>query len=180
MLQDNVWDSPDVRDVTTDLRSAWDALVAEAGNACRRQVTIVVDRDEDGVWIAECPSIPGCVSQRSTEEKAISNILEAIQLYLEVRAERGLPLTVCNPTTGNKGQILEPACTQRSSDRQGLRVAWVVSGPKTGKPHRSGQGEPQSHALRSRSQRSSQKALCAPSSDRVGQPSTSSFGHAGD
>ena len=53
-----------------------------------------LDRDEDGVWIAECPSIPGCVSQGQTREEAISNIREAISLCLEVRAERGLPLTI--------------------------------------------------------------------------------------
>jgi len=58
------------------------------------QFTITVDRDEDGVWITECPSIPGCVSQGHTKEKAIANIQEAIQLCLEVRAERGLPLTI--------------------------------------------------------------------------------------
>ncbi len=56
--------------------------------------TITVDRDEDGVWITECPSIPGCVSQGMTKETAISNIQEAIQLCLEVRAERGMPLTI--------------------------------------------------------------------------------------
>ncbi len=58
------------------------------------QFTITVDRDEDGVWITECPSIPGCVSQGHTKEEAIANIQEAIQLCLEVRAERGLPLTI--------------------------------------------------------------------------------------
>lgn len=58
------------------------------------QFTITVDRDEDGVWITECPSIPGCVSQGATKEEAITNIREAIQLCLEVRAERGLPLTI--------------------------------------------------------------------------------------
>ncbi len=58
------------------------------------QFTITVDRDEDGVWITECPSIPGCVSQGQTKEAAIANIQEAIQLCLEVRAERGLPLTL--------------------------------------------------------------------------------------
>ena len=58
------------------------------------QFTITVDRDEDGVWITECPSIPGCVSQGATKEEAITNIQEAIQLCLEVRAERGLPLTI--------------------------------------------------------------------------------------
>lgn len=55
---------------------------------------IVIDRDEDGFWITECPSIPGCVSQGKTKEEAVKNIREAIRLCLEVRAEKGLPLTV--------------------------------------------------------------------------------------
>jgi predicted RNase H-like HicB family nuclease len=58
------------------------------------QFTITVDRDEDGAWITECPSIPGCVSQGQTKEEAIANIQEAIQLCLEVRAEKGLSLTI--------------------------------------------------------------------------------------
>ncbi len=58
------------------------------------QFIITVDRDEDGAWITECPSIPGCVSQGQTKEEAITNIQEAIQLCLEVRAEKGLPLTI--------------------------------------------------------------------------------------
>jgi len=53
-----------------------------------------LDRDEDGIWIVECPSIPGCVSQGKTRDEALSNIQEAIAACLEVRAERGLPLTV--------------------------------------------------------------------------------------
>ncbi len=56
--------------------------------------TVVFDRDEDGVWVVECPAIPGCVSQGRTKEEALENIREAIQLCLEVRAEYGLPLTV--------------------------------------------------------------------------------------
>jgi predicted RNase H-like HicB family nuclease len=55
---------------------------------------VTVDRDEDGVWIIECPSIPGCVSQGSTKEEALENVKEAIKLCLEVRAEKGLPLTI--------------------------------------------------------------------------------------
>ncbi len=55
---------------------------------------ITLDRDEDGMWIAECPSIPGCVSQGNTKDEALSNVQEAIALCLEVRAEKGLPLTV--------------------------------------------------------------------------------------
>lgn len=53
-----------------------------------------LERDEDGIWVAECPSIPGCVSQGRTRKEAIDNIKEAIAICLEVRSERGLPLTV--------------------------------------------------------------------------------------
>jgi predicted RNase H-like HicB family nuclease len=58
------------------------------------KLSVTVDRDEDGVWVVECPSIPGCVSQGKTKAQAIKNIEEAIALCLEVRAERGLPLTI--------------------------------------------------------------------------------------
>ena len=56
--------------------------------------SVTIDRDEDGAWIAECPSIPGCVSQGATKDEALENIKEAIQLCLEVRAEKGIPLTI--------------------------------------------------------------------------------------
>lgn len=55
---------------------------------------VTIERDEDGVWIAECPSIPGCVSQGETKDEAIENIKDAIKICLEVRAEKGLPLTI--------------------------------------------------------------------------------------
>ncbi len=55
---------------------------------------VTLDRDEDGMWIVECPAIPGCVSQGKTREEALANIRESIQLCLEVRAEQGLPLTL--------------------------------------------------------------------------------------
>ncbi len=55
---------------------------------------ITIFQDEDGVFIAECPSIPGCVSQGKTEQEVEKNIQEAIKECLEVRAEKGLPLTV--------------------------------------------------------------------------------------
>lgn len=55
---------------------------------------ITIERDEDGVWIVECPSIPGCVSQGNTKEDAVENIKDAIKVCLEVRAERGMPLTI--------------------------------------------------------------------------------------
>lgn len=56
--------------------------------------SVTLDRDEDGVWIVECPAIPGCVSQGHTKEEALENIRDAIKLCLQVRAEQGLPLTV--------------------------------------------------------------------------------------
>jgi len=56
--------------------------------------TVTLDRDEDGAWVAECPSIPGCVSQGESREEALANVREAITLCLEVRSERGMPLTV--------------------------------------------------------------------------------------
>lgn len=47
---------------------------------------------EDGFWVAECPSLPGCVSQGSTREEAIVNIREAIEAYIEALKEDGLPI----------------------------------------------------------------------------------------
>lgn len=55
---------------------------------------VTLERDEDGIWVAECPAIPGCISQGKTKEEALTNIREAIELCLEVRAEQGLPLTI--------------------------------------------------------------------------------------
>lgn len=56
--------------------------------------SVTLDRDEDGVWIVECPSIPGCVSQGQTKQEALENIKDAISACLQVRAERGMPLTI--------------------------------------------------------------------------------------
>ncbi|MCD6386593.1 type II toxin-antitoxin system HicB family antitoxin [Candidatus Sumerlaeota bacterium] len=53
---------------------------------------VTIYRDEDGRFVVECPSIPGCISQGKTEQEAIENIKDAIKQCLEVRAERGMPL----------------------------------------------------------------------------------------
>jgi predicted RNase H-like HicB family nuclease len=58
------------------------------------KLSVTINRDENGEWVAECPSIPGCVSQGKTKAAALKNIKEAIALCLEVRAEQGLPLTI--------------------------------------------------------------------------------------
>jgi len=58
------------------------------------KLPVILERDETGMIVAECPAIPGCVSQGQTEQEAIDNIREAIIGCLEVRAAQGLPLTV--------------------------------------------------------------------------------------
>jgi predicted RNase H-like HicB family nuclease len=55
---------------------------------------VTLERDEDGVYVVECPAIPGCISQGKTEAEAIANVVDAIKHCLEVRAERGMPLSV--------------------------------------------------------------------------------------
>jgi predicted RNase H-like HicB family nuclease len=58
------------------------------------KLVVTLERDEVGMIVAECPTIPGCVSQGQNEEEALTNIREAIIGCLNVRAEQGLPLTV--------------------------------------------------------------------------------------
>lgn len=52
---------------------------------------VIVYRGEDGFWVSECPSLPGCISQGVTREEAIRNIKEAIDLYIDTLMEDGLP-----------------------------------------------------------------------------------------
>jgi predicted RNase H-like HicB family nuclease len=58
------------------------------------KLQITIYQDETGMYVVECPVIPGCVSQGKTEAEALENIREAIAACLEVRREEGLPLTV--------------------------------------------------------------------------------------
>ncbi|MDQ1559234.1 MAG: hypothetical protein QOD32_2294 [Pyrinomonadaceae bacterium] len=44
---------------------------------------VLIEEDEDGVFVAEVPSLPGCISQGATREEALTNIKEAIALYVE-------------------------------------------------------------------------------------------------
>jgi predicted RNase H-like HicB family nuclease len=58
------------------------------------KLLVTIFQDEDGIFVAECPAVPGCVSQGNTEAEAVENVRQAIRECLEVRAERGMPLTV--------------------------------------------------------------------------------------
>jgi predicted RNase H-like HicB family nuclease len=53
---------------------------------------VTLEQGEDGWIVAECPALPGCVSQGRTEAEALANIREAIQGIVEVRARHGLPI----------------------------------------------------------------------------------------
>ncbi len=54
---------------------------------------VLIEKDEDGFYIATVPSLPGCISQGKTELEAETNIAEAIELHLKCLAEDGVPLT---------------------------------------------------------------------------------------
>jgi predicted RNase H-like HicB family nuclease len=53
---------------------------------------VVLYPGEDGYWVVECPSLPGCISQGHTKEDAIINIKDAISLYEEALIDDGFPL----------------------------------------------------------------------------------------
>jgi predicted RNase H-like HicB family nuclease len=53
---------------------------------------VIIYSGEDGYWIAECPSLPGCISQGYTKEEAIANIKEAIHGYVAALQQDKLPV----------------------------------------------------------------------------------------
>ena len=53
---------------------------------------VVIYPGEDGYWVVECPSLPGCISQGSTKEEAVTNIKEAIRGYVAALEEDNLPV----------------------------------------------------------------------------------------
>ena len=77
---------------------------------------------EDGYWVVECPSLPGCISQGETREAAIANIKEAIAAYVSALEEDGLPVPkerfACN-CSGLRGIVIASAARQ---SRWGRRI----------------------------------------------------------
>jgi predicted RNase H-like HicB family nuclease len=71
--------------------SRGDGIMEDKGDLLKmRQVLIYLG--EDSYWVAECPSLPGCISQGKTKEEAIVNIKEAIQKYIAALEEDNLPV----------------------------------------------------------------------------------------
>lgn len=53
---------------------------------------VTIEQDEDGIYVAECPALPGCVSQGKTREQALKNIHDAMQGYLESLKKHNDPI----------------------------------------------------------------------------------------
>jgi predicted RNase H-like HicB family nuclease len=53
---------------------------------------VILYRGEDGYWVAEVPSLPGCISQGETREQALANIRDAIQGYIEALEDENRPV----------------------------------------------------------------------------------------
>ncbi len=53
---------------------------------------VLIEQDEDGVYVAEVPALPGCISQGQTREEAVENVKEAIAAYLESLEAHGDPI----------------------------------------------------------------------------------------
>jgi antitoxin HicB len=56
------------------------------------QYRILIEQDEDGVFVAECPSLPGCISQGKTRSEVLQNIQDAIKGYLESLRKHNEPI----------------------------------------------------------------------------------------
>ncbi len=52
---------------------------------------VVIEQDEDGIFVVKCPALPGCISQGQTREQALTNITDAIEGYLESLAKHNEP-----------------------------------------------------------------------------------------
>ena len=53
---------------------------------------IIIEQDEDGVFVAECPSLPGCITQGKTRKESINNIQDAIKGYIESLKKHDEPI----------------------------------------------------------------------------------------
>ena len=77
------------RGTPQDIRQALDDLRI-TGSRTMRQV--IISPGEDGYWVAECPTLPGCISQGRSRDEAVANISEAILGYVAALREDGLPV----------------------------------------------------------------------------------------
>ena len=72
----------------------------------RYRYTVIVERDEDGLYVASCPAIQGCYTQGETYEEVMENIKEVIKLHIEARKEVGDPIPI--ETAVEEVEVVEP------------------------------------------------------------------------
>ena len=64
-------------------------IIILKGASLMREFTVIIEQDEDGIYVASVPELPGCHTQAETLDELNRRIKEAIELYLEVEAEKG-------------------------------------------------------------------------------------------
>ena len=88
--------------------------------------SVTINRDEDGIWVVECPAIPGCVSQGQTKDEALENIQDAIyggrHCYVELHTPNFAMF--CESLQVKHLKLSDPAYT-----RESLQQALELSGP---------------------------------------------------
>jgi len=67
-------------------------MLGRGASERRMRYRVLISVDEDGIYAAECPSLPGCISQGATREMALQNIQDAIKGYLESLKKHGDPI----------------------------------------------------------------------------------------
>jgi predicted RNase H-like HicB family nuclease len=82
---------------------------------------ILIEQDEDGVYIAECPSLPGCISQGETRQEAVENIREAMQGYLA--SLKNMMSRSPRPSRKRSSRSLSDEQTSRC-----FRAGWMFAG----------------------------------------------------
>ena len=101
-----------------------------AGIVDHMKFRVIVELDEDGVFVAECPTLPGCVSQGKTREEAMTNIRDAIQGYIQSLEKHGDPIP--GPITE---EIIEipvsagfPSAQERTRSKPSAKWAmnWII------------------------------------------------------
>jgi len=56
------------------------------------EIRVRMEKDEDGFWVATCPSLPGCISQGKNQQQALTHLRQAVKLHIRSLAEDGLPI----------------------------------------------------------------------------------------
>ena len=75
----------------------------------RYKYTVIIEQDEDGEYISECPALQGCYSQGKTYEEALANIEDAIRLHIEARKQLGEDVPIERAI--EEVEIYEPAAS---------------------------------------------------------------------